>query len=109
VKAIPKTVLTSKTGSIEMRSNTITIGGTIEGAALALAEDVLKQLPKNRVWYDGATYATKTYVGSIQAIYYKDSGQYNLVLLNLEALDPDKWATLKKSTEKICNDLTAFM
>lgn len=109
VKAIPHTVITSKDGEIDIRPYSIVIRGTLEAAALALAEDVLKNLPKNMEWYNDATDASKTYVSAFRVIKWKESGKYELDLLRKDAINPDTWAALKKDVEKICNNLTAFM
>ena len=109
VKALPRVVITSKDGEIEIRPYSVIIRGSVETAALALAEDILKHLPKNPVWYDGALFSTKTYVEAISVTHYKDSGKYEVTLLRKDAINPDTWAALKKDVEKICNNLTAFI
>lgn len=109
VKAIPHTVITSKDGEISIRSYSIIIRGTLEAAAVALSEDILKNLPKNMQWYNDAKEASKTYVGAFQVVKYREGGQYELRLLRQDAINSDTWAALKKDVEKICNNLTAFM
>lgn len=109
VKALPRVTLESDTGSIEIRSYGVYITGTMEGASLALAEDILKHLPRNPIWYDGALYSTKAYVGTIMAKHYRDSGKYEISLLRADAMNADTWEALKKDVEKICNNLVAFI
>jgi hypothetical protein len=105
VKAIPKLVFTSEHGSIEVRTFAIYIHGAMEGAALALAEDILKKMPR-----DAAYDARELYL-SVFAV-SKDAGKdskYELTLLKPAAINADSWVAFKKDVEKICNRLTAFM
>ncbi len=109
VKALPRITLESKTGSIEIRSYAIYITGTLEGAALALAEDILKHIPKDNVWYKDAIYASKNYIETISVVKRRDSGKYEISLLRKDAINTDTWDALKKDVEKICNNLIAFI
>ncbi len=97
VKAIPKLYFASPKGAIEIRHNSITITGTVEGAALALAEDILKKpiVPQ------------RTYLSTIEVL--AGNGQYTLNLLKPTVLEPEIWIDLKKDVEKMCNNLKAFL
>ncbi len=105
VKAIPRLVITSKDGEIEIRPYSIIIRGTMECAALALAEDILKRIPR-----DASYNARELYMSAF--VVNKDAGRENKYILNLlrpDAINPDTWEAFKKEVEKICNNLIAFM
>lgn len=105
MKAIPKLVFTSEHGSIEVRTFALYVHGTMEGAALALAEDILKRMPRD------AEYDARELYLSVFAV-TKDAGKdskYVLTLLKPGAINADSWTALKKDVEKICNNLTAFI
>lgn len=109
VKALPRLTFSSEHGAIEIRSYAIYITGTMEGAALAFAEDILKHLPKDVVWYNDATRASKNYMEIISVVKHRDSGKYEISLLRKDIMNADSWAAFKKDVEKICNNLVAFI
>lgn len=105
VKAIPRLIITSKDGEIEIRPYSIIIRGTMESAALALAEDILKRIPR-----DAPYNARELYINAFDVT--KDAGKDSKYILNLlrpDAMNADSWAALKKDVEKICNNLAVFM
>lgn len=100
VKAIPRILLSSKDGSIDIREYTVTITGSVESAALAMAEDILRRR-KNQPDSHSLNYRCIE-------VYIKDK-EYILSLKHHNAMKLDDWNLLKKNVEKICNDLVAFM
>jgi hypothetical protein len=99
VKAVPRIYLSSETGSIEIRQYSFTIRGSVEGAALAMAEDILKKKKEN-------PQAQSHYYMAID-VFNRD----NEIILGINSVPYDKevWDTFKKNVEKICNNLTAFI
>lgn len=100
MKAIPRISLTHKSTTIEIRDTSITIDGVIEEAAMALADYILKDMKRdpNIKW--------RAY-RAIEAYVIDDKILINPRVQN--AMDAERWALLKKETEKICNNLRAFM
>lgn len=100
VKALPRITLTYKNTTIEIRDTSISIDGVIEEAAMALADYILKDMKRdpNVKW--------RAY-RAIEAYIIDDKILINPRVQNVMA--EDQWLLLKKETEKICNNLKAFM
>lgn len=101
-RALPQITLTYKGATIIITDNAITITGTIEEAAVALAEYVLDYI--KRVQGSDTKYFS---FRSIEAYIIDDKVVLNPKVLNI--MEPGDWDFLKKSTEKICNNLKVFM
>ena len=100
VKALPRITLTYKDTTIEIRDTSIIIHGVMEEAAMALADHILTD------WKRDPKIQFRTY-RAIEA--YEIEGK---ILINPRVngiMDADRWDLLKKETEKICNNLRAFM
>jgi hypothetical protein len=101
VKALPRIVLTYKNTTITIRNDSVIIDGVMEEAAMALADHILKEIKRA---------APEVKYFSFRAIEaYVIDGK---ILVNPKiqnAMDADQWALLKRETEKICNNLKAFM
>ncbi len=87
-------------GSLFIDRYSIIIEGQIEAAAVAFAEDVLKNAKIN---------PDLNYLNIIGASI--ENGKYTLTLLEqgLGIIDPDVWLTFKSNVESICNNLTVFI
>ena len=101
VRALTRITLTHKSTTIIIRETFITINGVIEEAAMALAEFILKDLKKK----GNAEIKYFSYISF--EVYLTD----DKVFINPKRslMEPKDWGLLKKETEKICNNLKAFM
>lgn len=106
MKAIPKYFFHNENGSIEIRRFSIEIEGSLEGAARAFAEEILK----NKQIYGETAPLNRWDYMSVIRVEHIDS-KYTLTLLEAGQglIDPEVWANLKKDVEKICNNLTVFL
>jgi|SRR5579864_8017552 len=101
VKALPRIVLTYKNTTITIRNDSIIIDGIMEEAAMALADHILTDMKRAAPEVKYFSYrALEAYVIDGKIV-------VNPKILN--AMDPERWELLKRETEKICNNLKAFM
>lgn len=101
-RALPQITLTYKGATLIITDNAITITGTIEEAAMALADHILKDV--KRMDAIGAKYFSYR---SMEVYLIDGNVVLNPKVLNI--MEPGDWDFLKKSTEKICNNLKVFM
>lgn len=90
--------------TISRDSMYVTIDGSIEDAAWAMAEEMLKRAKTEPTTHWTYPWGAKAIIG----VTFRE-GIYQITLLEPDAMDHDKWETFKKDVEKICNKLTAFM
>ena len=102
---MPKELFGDNRGYIEVRSYSIEINGALEAAALAFAEDILK----SKRWAGDVPNDRWRYHNVIEVRRDQNVFTVNLTEQGLGLIDPDLWASFKKSVEKICNDLPAFI
>lgn len=86
--------------SITIYRHSVSINGTMEDAAIALSNAILNYKKGN----PNANYGTW---GPLDFLFFE--GRVVIALSDQTAIDKENWNLLKKSTEKICNDLKAFM
>lgn len=102
MKASPWITLTHKGTTIKITDTSVTIDGTIEEAAMALAEYILDYI--KRLKGSDTNYFS---FRSIEAYVIDGNVLVNPKIQNI--MEPGDWELLKKSTEKICNNLKVFM
>ena len=102
MKASPWITLTHKGTTVRIRDNSVIIDGSIEEAAMALAEHILKDIER-------ASDFNANYFSYRSIEVYVIDGQIVINPKTQNIMEPGDWALLKKSTEKICNSLKAFM
>ena len=105
MKAIPKFVFGDENGYIEIRRYSIQIVGSLEAAAKAMVEKEL--LPRRDA--TSPSPASWDYMKVIEVTRTGTTFKIDLTDDGLGLIDPEIWATFKKSVEKMSNDLTAFL
>lgn len=100
MKALPRITLTHKDTTIVIRNDSITIDGVVEEAAVALADYILTD------WKRDPKIQFRTY-RAIEVYEIEGKILVNPRVQNI--MDADRWALLKRATEKICNSLRVFM
>lgn len=100
VKALPRITLTYKNTTIVIRNDSVTVDGIMEEAAMALADYILTDMKKD------PSIKWRSY-RAIEAYVIEGKIVINPKVENI--MDAERWALLKKETEKICNSLKAFM
>lgn len=92
----------SETGSIRISPYCIEIFGELNGAAYALAKDILShKFPYNP--NEGINYSDAIVVKRDGSKFYLELGPTGQGIFN-----PDLWPIFKARVEKLCNDLSAF-
>lgn len=94
-------VLSYKGSTLTLQKDSIKIEGSIEEAAMALAEHILEDKKNN------PDIKYFSYI-SIEAYLIEDEVFLN-PKIKAQHYDMAQWDLLKQETEKICNKLTAFM
>jgi hypothetical protein len=99
-RALSCIILTYRSTTITIKDLSVTIEGTTEEAAMALADHILKDMKRD---------ANIKYFSyrSIEAYLIEGNVVVNPKIQNV--MDSKQWDILKKETEKICNNLKAFM
>lgn len=100
MKASPWITLIYRGTTLRIRDNAVTVDGTMEEAAMALAERILQDARRD----DSIKYFSYR---AIEA--YVIDGQIVINPKTQNIMEPQDWDLLKKETEKICNNLKAFM
>lgn len=100
MKALPRITLTYRNTTIVIRNDSIIIDGIMEEAAMALADHILAEMKRD------TSVLYRSY-GAIEV--YVIDGQVVINPKVQNVMDTDRWALLKKETEKICNNLRFFM
>lgn len=97
----------NENGAVKVSRGQIQIIGTMESAAKALAEAILKAdfRPTYGLEYEWKCFDTLVaYQVSIEG-----KKVYTLSLLAPQAIDTETWTILKNYVEKMCNNLTAYL
>lgn len=99
-------VFTHNKGSITISRDMayVSIEGSLEDAAWAMAEELLKRGKTEPTTHWTYPFGTKAVIAAT----FRE-GLYEITLLEPDLMDPAKWQEFKKDVEKICNKLTAFM
>ena len=105
VAALIQRVFASETGTLMIIGLPV-MTGTVEGAALAFANEILdRNIPTNDTGLRIYRNAEDTELIGVR----RENGTYVLYYLEPHLFQGDEWVRFKSAVEKICNGLTVFM